>query len=106
MKTILITGATSFIGLNLINYLLNDYKVIAVVRPNSEKISLLPESKNLVVLGLEMKDYYRLPSLIKEPIYAMVHLSWGVHVESIETILNYKNRISNILFLLYIVLQN
>ena len=77
MKTILITGATSFIGLNLINYLLNDYKVIAVVRPNSEKISLLPEIKNLVVLGLEMKDYYRLPSLIKEPIYAMVHLSWG-----------------------------
>ena len=77
MKTILITGATSFIGLNLINYLLNDYKVIAVVRPNSEKISLLPESKNLLVLELEMKEYYRLPSLIKEPIHAIAHLSWG-----------------------------
>lgn len=77
MKTILITGATSFIGLNLINYLLNNYKVIAVVRPNSEKISLLPESKNLLVLELEMKDYYRFPSLIKEPIHAIAHLSWG-----------------------------
>lgn len=77
MKTILITGATSFIGLNLINYLLNDYKVIAVVRPNSEKISLLPASDNLSIFELEMKEYYRLPSLIKEPIHAIAHLSWG-----------------------------
>ena len=76
MKTILITGATSFIGLNLINYLLNDYKVIAVVRPNSEKISLLPASDNLSIFELEMKEYYRLPSLIKEPIHAIAHLSW------------------------------
>ena len=77
MKTILITGATSFIGLNLINYLLNDYKVIAVVRPNSEKISLLSASDNLSIFELEMKEYYRLPSLIKEPIHAIAHLSWG-----------------------------
>mgnify|MGYP000426649154 CR=1 FL=1 len=77
MKTILVTGATSFIGINLIKEILKEYKVIAVVRPNSEKILLLPESKNLLVLGLEMKDYYKLPSLIKEPIHAIVHLSWG-----------------------------
>lgn len=77
MKTILVTGATSFIGINLIKEILKEYKVIAVVRSNSEKISLLPESKNLLVLGLEMKNYYRLPSLIKEPIHAIVYLSWG-----------------------------
>lgn len=77
MKTILVTGATSFIGINLIKEILKEYKVIAVVRSNSEKISLLPESKNLLVLGLEMKNYYRLPYLIKEPIHAIVYLSWG-----------------------------
>lgn len=77
MKTILVTGATSFIGINLIKEILKEYKVIAIVRSNSEKISLLPESKNLLVLGLEMKNYYRLPSLIKEPIHAIVYLSWG-----------------------------
>ena len=88
MKTILITGATSFIGLNLINYLLNDYKVIAVVRPNSEKISLLPASDNLSIFELEMKDYYRLPSLIKESIHSIAHLSWmgtrGIDRNNIE----------------------
>ncbi len=77
MKTILVTGATSFIGINLIKEILKEYKVIAIVRSNSEKISLLPESKNLLILELEMKDYYKLPSLIKEPIYAITHLSWG-----------------------------
>lgn len=77
MKTILVTGATSFIGINLIKEILKEYKVIAIVRSNSGKISLLPESKNLLILELEMKDYYKLPSLIKEPIYAITHLSWG-----------------------------
>lgn len=77
MKTILVTGATSFIGINLIKEILKDYKVIAVVRPNSEKVSLLPASDNLSIFELEMKDYYRLPSLIKEPIHAIAHLSWG-----------------------------
>ena len=77
MKSILVTGATSFIGINLIKEILKEYKVIAVVRPNSEKITLLPASDNLSIFELEMKDYYRLPSLIKKPIYAIVHLSWA-----------------------------
>lgn len=51
MKTILVTGATSFIGINLIKEILKDYKVIAVVRPNSEKVSLLPASDNLSILN-------------------------------------------------------
>lgn len=77
MKTILVTGATSFIGINLIKEILKEYKVIAVVRPNSEKISLLPASDNLSIFELELKDYYKLPSLIKLPIRAVTHLSWG-----------------------------
>lgn len=77
MKTILVTGATSFIGTNLIKELLKDYKVIAVVRPNSKKISMLPSSGNLSILELELKEYYKLAYLIQEPIFAFIHLSWG-----------------------------
>ena len=77
MKTILVTGATSFIGINLIKELLKDYKVIAVVRPNSKKISRLPSSSNLSILELELKEYYKLAHLIKESIFAFIHLSWG-----------------------------
>lgn len=99
MKCILITGATSFIGLNLLNYLLNDYQIIAVVRPNSQKLENLPVNVNLSVAELNLEEYDKLPLIITENIYGFIHLAWngtrGADRENIEMQkLNYKFSIS------------
>lgn len=99
MKTLVITGATSFIGLNLLNYLLNDYKIIAVVRPNSKKFEKLPLNNNLSVIELNLEEYDKLFSSVKENIYGFIHLAWnGTHGSDRENIemqkLNYKFSIS------------
>ena len=78
MKTILITGATSFIGQYLINSLVDDYKIIAVIRKNSHKINTLPINKNLSIVQLNMDEYGKLPQFLHEKdLYAFIHLSWG-----------------------------
>ena len=78
MKTILITGATSFIGQNLINSLIDDYKIIAVVRINSHKINTLPVHKNLSIVQLNMDLYSKLPQILNiKNLYVFIHLSWG-----------------------------
>ena len=51
MKNVVITGATSFIGVHIIKeYIKNNCKVIAVVRPNSKKLNRLPKSNFLKLL--------------------------------------------------------
>lgn len=78
MKSILITGATSFIGLNLIKELIDEYKIIAVVRKKSSKIAMLPEHENLSIIQLNMDEYDNLPLYVTEnSLYAFIHLSWG-----------------------------
>ena len=78
MKTILITGATSFIGKNLINFMIDNYKIIAVVRVNSPKINTLPIHKNLSIVQLNMSEYEKLPQILNiKNLYVFIHLSWG-----------------------------
>lgn len=78
MKTILITGATSFIGQNLINILIDEYKIIAVIRANSKKINMLPFHKNLSIIQLNMNEYDKLPQILNiKNLYVFAHLSWG-----------------------------
>ena len=51
----IITGATSFIGLELIDYLLaNNHSVVAVCRPNSKGLSRIPSG--VEVVAAEMCD--------------------------------------------------
>ncbi|MBM6748724.1 NAD(P)-dependent oxidoreductase [Megamonas rupellensis] len=77
MKNILITGATSFIGSHLINILLNDYKIFAVIRPNSKKIGVLPKSDNLIKLELNMDEYYKITDRINDNIDVFIHFAWA-----------------------------
>ena len=76
MKKVLITGATSFIGIHLIKKLLNKYKIIAIVRPNSPKIELLPECTDLIKVKLNMNEYYKIPELIYDDIDIFIHFAW------------------------------
>ena len=77
MIRILVTGATSFIGVHLINQLLNNgCKVYAVIRPNSNNISRLSKHKNLYIIEKKLKDLVSLQNDLEEKIDIFYHLAW------------------------------
>ncbi|MCR5544598.1 MAG: NAD(P)-dependent oxidoreductase [Eubacterium sp.] len=76
MRNIIITGATSFIGIHLINELLkNEVCIYAVIRPQSNNRSRLPIDSRINVIELEMEEYDRLPDLIEKADH-FYHLAW------------------------------
>lgn len=78
MRNIVVTGATSFIGVNLIKeLLLKDVRIYAVVRPDSPKIKLLPRTSKIVIVQADMDNYNRLSNHIHEPCDCLIHLAWN-----------------------------
>lgn len=70
-----ITGATSFIGLELTEYLLaNGHSVFAVCRPNSKGIISIPNGVEIV--SSEMADYGNLHNEIAQA-DVFINLAWG-----------------------------
>lgn len=70
-----VTGATSFIGLELIGYLLDlRHQVVAVCRPNSKGLSKIPAGVEVVTA--EMSEYGDLHKAI-ENAEVFVNLAWG-----------------------------
>ena len=70
-----ITGATSFIGLELLDYLLSQqHQVVAVCRPNSKGLSKIPAGVEIVTA--KMSDYGNLYRDI-EHADVFVNLAWG-----------------------------
>ena len=58
MKNVIITGATSFIGINLISELMeHDFNITAIVRPQSEKKNRLNVFSGIKIVELEMNQY-------------------------------------------------
>lgn len=71
----IITGATSFIGLELIDYLLaNNHSVVAVCRPNSKGLSSIPSGVEIVTT--EMSEYGNLHKEISNA-DVFINLAWG-----------------------------
>lgn len=71
----IITGATSFIGLELIDYLLaNNHSVVAVCRPNSKGLSSIPSGAEIVTA--EMSEYGNLHKEISSA-DVFINLAWG-----------------------------
>lgn len=57
MQTALVTGATSFIGANLVRILADKgYKVIAVARPASRNFHRIPQHENITVLEFDISQ--------------------------------------------------
>ncbi len=83
MKTIVVTGATSFIGTYLVEALSKKaYQVYAVVRPHSQNRYRLPVAENVVPITLEMCDYHLLDHFLPRA-DVMILLAWdGVRGES------------------------
>lgn len=77
MRIFAVTGATSFIGIHLIENLLeNGCFVYAIIRPKSTKLNRLTLHDNLKIIELEMDAYDKLDSYINEKIDGIFHLAW------------------------------
>jgi len=69
-----VTGATSFIGLELIDYLIKQqHKVIGVCRPNSNGLSKIPSGAHVVLAN--MSEYSTLNKVIKSA-DIFINLAW------------------------------
>lgn len=76
MTNVVITGATSFIGIHLINeWLKKDCIIYAIVRPNSERIKRITKSSRVKIIEKDMVNYDELYKHIdKADIF--YHLAW------------------------------
>lgn len=77
MKTAIVTGATGFIGIHLIEQLLkNGYYVYAIIRPHSEKRKLLSNHVSLAIIEMDLMKLSQLPDVIKDGSDKFFHLAW------------------------------
>lgn len=78
MKKFVVTGATSFIGVHLIERLLEEECIIyAVIRPNSSNAYRLPVSDRVKVIELDLSQITDLLNYIPEnDVDAFYHLAW------------------------------
>ncbi|EHL15612.1 hypothetical protein HMPREF9629_01736 [Peptoanaerobacter stomatis] len=82
MKNIVITGATSFIGIHLIRELTkdNNNKLHIIVRENNkkkEKLKKIEKEKNIDVYKIDMDEYFKIKEYINFKPDILIHLSWN-----------------------------
>lgn len=77
MKNVIITGATSFVGLAVTELLLqNSVTVHAVVRPHSPHLNRLPIHPNLSIIELDIADVSMLTSMSLPNFEVFYHFAW------------------------------
>jgi nucleoside-diphosphate-sugar epimerase len=94
MKKVIITGATGYIGSNLVKELIkNDCEVFAVVRKDSLKIDLLPINMKIIYCDLESLSI--LDQLISERDFdVFYHLAWAGTAGSLRA--DYQMQLLNV----------
>lgn len=75
---IVVTGATSFIGANVIKQLLKKREnvIYAVCRPNSQNINNVPKNENVKLIELDLKEIENLHRYIDISIDVFFHFAW------------------------------
>lgn len=83
IKKVIITGATSMVGLALINKLISVpsiEKIYAIVRPFKDgqfsKVRKIPDDLRIRIIECELKDYQTLSSKIDDTCDIFYHLAW------------------------------
>ena len=80
MKTIVVTGATSMIGVSTIEACLatDIKKIYAVIRPNTKRLSRMPDDKRIEYIECDVESYRLLPIMITEKCDVFYHIAWSV----------------------------
>lgn len=95
LKKVIITGASGFIGYNVLKKMIfNGIEVIAVVREESKNINKLLD-ENITIIKCNLNNVKELPTLIKDrDIDVMYHFAWqGVSDDDLK---NETTQISNL----------
>ncbi|MBP2630529.1 MAG: UDP-N-acetylglucosamine 4-epimerase [Firmicutes bacterium] len=76
-KSVIVTGASGFIGYHLVNALLEqDIFVYAIIRPNSKNKERLYQFSNIKIIELAMQDIVYLVDLIQNHCDCFYHIAW------------------------------
>ena len=80
MNSIVVTGATSMIGVATIHACLNHQvsRIYAVVRPDCTKLYRLPKDDRIRIVYCDAKNYESLPDLISEKCDVFYHIAWSL----------------------------
>jgi len=77
MKRIVLTGATSMLGLSLIEECLkNNMEVVAIIRKNSPRKNNLPESQSIKIVECDISNLSSLENSISHGFDAFYHFAW------------------------------
>lgn len=77
MKKIIITGATSMVGVALVEECLkNDILVTAISRKNSSNLKRLPNHKNIKIIECDLDDIEDLVNICENNYDVFYHLAW------------------------------
>ncbi len=104
MERVVVTGATSMIGVALIEALMSDPEigvVYAVIRPGSSNIMRLPHDNRIRIIECDTKDYHQLVSLVDSPCDVFFHLAWPrtpTYEESLEEVITKSLNIQTVLY--------
>lgn len=102
MKKVIITGASGFIGYNVLKKLLSqNIKVIAVVREHSKNLYKLKDT-NITIIECNLENISMLPKMIKErDIDTIYHFAWqGVSGDDLK---NESIQIANLIATLKLI---
>lgn len=80
MKKIIVTGATSMIGISIIEACLKrDVNIVyAVVRPKTKNLDHIPDDGRIRIVECDTSSYQMLPSLINDDCDTFFHIAWSV----------------------------
>lgn len=90
MKKVVVTGATSMIGVALVKRLLQDENIeiiYAVIRSNSDKKARIPVDERVRCIECDIQDYSKLLYFIVDKCEVFYHMAWprtATYDESIE----------------------
>lgn len=78
MKRILLTGATSMIGVAILNECISKkIEAVAVIRPGSNKRKRIPNAQFIKVIECGLEDTEKIPSLVGGGFDIFYHLAWA-----------------------------
>lgn len=96
MKRVVITGATSMLGIATLEECLKNgvEKLYAVVRKSSPNLYRLPNDERVVKVYCQMSDYENLESIIKDTCDIFYHMAWdGTGVKRAASVIGQSENI-------------